>query len=194
MIFKGKFKKVQPNMGGEISAQIIGLIDDVKSAPPQLGSLCGVLPGKSFKTSKLSNINRHQHGQRFIFASFHGDTDGLATIPVVTAVKKYMTLLTSDESAVAWHRSSTLSTAAVFGMDANTYKVHNEGKRQGVSTCETFCDNEIANCWGLVSLPQMNFGGQILLNLLHQMSRWPYLSWTQTSTQRIMLEHFYSHN
>ena len=149
---KESSKKCSQTWGGEISAQIIGLIDDVKSAPVAAGDLFVVCcQEKVSKTSKLSNIKpAHQHGQRFIFASFHGDTDGLATIPVVSAVKKYMTLLTSDESAVAAGiGSAPCPPLLVFGMDANTYKVHNEGKRQGViDFAKHLAAMNIATCWG----------------------------------------------
>ena len=149
---KESSKKCSQTWGGEISAQIIGLIDDVKSAPIAAGDLFVVCcQEKVSKTSKLSNIKpAHQHGQRFIFASFHGDTDGLATIPVVTAVKKYMTLLTSDESAVAAGIGpAPCPPLLVFGMDANTYKVHNEGKRQGViDFAKHLAAMNIATCWG----------------------------------------------
>ena len=47
---------------------------------------------------------------KFLLASFHGDTNGLATIPVVTAVKNFAMKEASDRYML-------------FGMDANTYVV-----------------------------------------------------------------------
>ena len=49
-------------------------------------------------------------GRGFVFASFHGDTNGLATIPVVGAVHDYVQRPTS---ALTGH-------TFVFGLDANT--------------------------------------------------------------------------
>ena len=48
--------------------------------------------------------------QTYVLASFHGDTDGLATVPVV----KTMAQLLAKQPAGTRH---------VFGMDANTYAV-----------------------------------------------------------------------
>ena len=48
--------------------------------------------------------------QTYVLASFHGDTDGLATVPVVKA----MSQLLAKQLAGTRH---------VFGMDANTYAV-----------------------------------------------------------------------
>ena len=49
-------------------------------------------------------------GNRIMFASFHGDTNGLATIPVLAAVYKHAVTKRPD------HR-------LLFGMDANTYEI-----------------------------------------------------------------------
>jgi hypothetical protein len=49
----------------------------------------------------------HVDGTRYLFASFHGDTNGLLTIPVVTAVHDYAKKAHADRKLV-------------FGMDANT--------------------------------------------------------------------------
>ena len=61
-----------------------------------------------------------------------------------------MTLLTSDESAVAAGiGSAPCPPLLVFGMDANTYKVHDEGKRQGViDFTKHLAMMNIATCWG----------------------------------------------
>ena len=45
---------------------------------------------------------------KYILASFHGDTNGLATIPVVNMIYHYATLKQPDSKLL-------------FGMDANTY-------------------------------------------------------------------------
>ena len=57
-------------------------------------------------------------GRPIIFASFHGDTDGLATLPALTAV----------HAIVQKHAPAPL----VFGLDANTYLKGKPGKQLGV--------------------------------------------------------------
>ena len=84
--FQGKVQKVQRgNMGREISAQIIGLIDDVKSFNRSWGSLCGVLPGKSFKNIE---VIKHQ-----------------TCSPTRTAVLLHRSMVTR----MAWRRSCSYS-------------------------------------------------------------------------------------
>ena len=56
-------------------------------------------------------------GRRFLIASFHGDTNGLATIPVLDAVHRQQQVMPRHE--------------LVFGLDANTYAAGSES-RQGV--------------------------------------------------------------
>ena len=56
----------------------------------------------------------------YVFASFHGDTNGLATKPVTAALHDY---LKGPTSKLAAH-------ALVFGLDANTYKVKRDGYQQ----------------------------------------------------------------
>jgi hypothetical protein len=54
-----------------------------------------------------------------VLASFHGDTDGLATLPVLEAV----------HAVVLAHPDHVL----VFGLDANVYLKPNGTKQQGLS-------------------------------------------------------------
>ena len=62
-----------------------------------------------------------KQGVPLVIASFHGDTNGLATKPVLTAVLKAM----ASDSKLAGHR-------LIFGMDANTYENAKPGKQQDV--------------------------------------------------------------
>ena len=51
----------------------------------------------------------------------------------------------ADDGGVA----SPCSPLLVFGMDANTYKVHDEGKRQGViDFTKHLATMNILTCWG----------------------------------------------
>lgn len=69
----------------------------------------------------LAITAKSKHGIPFVVASFHGDTNGLATKPVVSAVLKAM----ASDSKLAGHR-------LIFGMDANTYEHAKPGKQQDV--------------------------------------------------------------
>ena len=63
------------------------------------------------------------NGRQLLLCSFHGDTNGLASVPVVRAVKKASDRLGGE------HR-------LVFGLDANTYKA----RREGVQNVLAFAD------------------------------------------------------
>jgi len=54
-------------------------------------------------------------GQQYLLASFHGDTDGLATAPTLAAVSAYA--------------ATTPEYALIFGLDANTYSKAKAGKQ-----------------------------------------------------------------
>ena len=60
------------------------------------------------------------HGNKFLLASFHGDTDGLGTSPTVAAVCALAATLPDY--------------TVVFGLDANTYQKPKAGKQAGVAT------------------------------------------------------------
>ena len=73
-------------------------------------------------------------GNRFILASFHGDTDGLATIPVIRAVVEY-----------ALKQDAVL----VFGLDANAYNKFKKGKQLDVREFnKEFRSLALTSCFG----------------------------------------------
>ena len=73
-------------------------------------------------------------GRSYLLASFHGDTNGLATLPVLAAVHALAQLLPS-------HR-------LVFGLDANTYE-HGSGSKQSVVEFgQDFVSKGYSSCWG----------------------------------------------
>ena len=77
-------------------------------------------------------------GKSYLLASFHGDTNGLATIPVVRAVKDvFESSLTSEDRFI-------------FGMDANTYEKVSSPEYQDVTEFAKFFVNEakLTSCWG----------------------------------------------
>ncbi len=73
-------------------------------------------------------------GDRYLIASFHGDTNGLATKPVVEAVNAIVP---------AGH-------TLIFGLDANTYEQGKPGKTQDVSEFAQFFSSQLhlTSCWG----------------------------------------------
>lgn len=83
----------------------------------------------------LAVTAQSKHGIPFVIASFHGDTNGLATKPVLSAVLKAM----ASDSKLAGHR-------LIFGMDANTYEKAKPGKQQDVLDFgEHYVKNGVSN-------------------------------------------------
>ena len=73
-------------------------------------------------------------GRGYLLASFHGDTNGLATLPVLAAVHALAQRMPS-------HR-------LVFGLDANTYETGSK-KLQGVAGFgKDFVSKGYSSCWG----------------------------------------------
>jgi len=78
------------------------------------------------------------HGIPFVVASFHGDTNGLATIPVVNAMVEAM----GNDAELVSHR-------LVFGLDANTYEHAKPKKQQDVLEFATsYNEHGLTSCWG----------------------------------------------
>eukprot|EP01038_Epipyxis_sp_PR26KG_P006408 gene6408-8819_t len=72
---------------------------------------------------------------KYLLASFHGDTNGLATIPIVSAIHSY---------ALSKHPECKL----LFGMDANTYR-NPEQDQQGVTEFGNFfTEKKLNSCYG----------------------------------------------
>lgn len=85
----------------------------------------------------------NKYGLNLVVASFHGDTNGLATKPVVDATVKAMKSMPSLKD----HR-------LVFGMDANTYEHAKPGDQQDVlEFAASVVDHGLTSCWGDVPNP-----------------------------------------
>lgn len=78
--------------------------------------------------------------RRYLLASFHGDTNGLATLPVLDAVHKFA--LTMPD-----HR-------LVFGLDANTYEIGSSSKQGVAEFASAFVAAGYSSCWGDSPNPQ----------------------------------------
>ena len=78
-------------------------------------------------------------GQKYVIVSFHGDTNGLATIPVLAAVHKTM----AESGAYGDHE-------LIFGLDANTYETVGPKKdKQDVGEFgQYFVSLRYSSCWG----------------------------------------------
>jgi len=73
-------------------------------------------------------------GRKYLLASFHGDTNGLATLPVLAAV--HALAQTMPERSL------------IFGLDANTHTVHSSAKQGVVGFAEAFRASGYSSCWG----------------------------------------------
>jgi len=92
----------------------------------------------------LAITAQSKYGIPFVIASFHGDTNGLATKPVLDAVVKAM----AGDSKLLSHK-------LVFGMDANTYENAKPGKQQDVLDFgRNYVSHGLTSCWGDVPNPK----------------------------------------
>jgi hypothetical protein len=81
----------------------------------------------------VSNSDGSEH---YMLSSFHGDTNGLATIPVTTAVHNTKTSHFADH-------------ILIFGLDANTYEHATPGKTQDVlEYAKSYVKLGLTSCWG----------------------------------------------
>jgi len=75
-------------------------------------------------------------GNKYLMASFHGDTNGLATVPVVKAVLAAQAKLKGGYQLI-------------FGLDANTHEKGVPGKIQGMQEfAEFYVSAGLTSCWG----------------------------------------------
>ena len=72
---------------------------------------------------------------KYLMASFHGDTNGLATIPVLAAVRAYASLRHPD-------------CKLLFGMDGNTYSTPDEDQLGVAAFAEFYGKENLNSCYG----------------------------------------------
>lgn len=103
-------------------------------------------PGVDIPVAKgdiLAITTTSMDGVPFVVASFHGDTNGLATKPVLDAILKTM----KDDSELVSHQ-------LVFGLDANTYEHAKPKKQQSVVDWGKHVVKQgLTSCWGDVPNP-----------------------------------------
>lgn len=74
-------------------------------------------------------------GTKYLLGSFHGDTNGLATKSIVSAIHAYASSIKTDHKLI-------------FGLDANTY-ANPDSDQQGVKDfAEFFADKKLNSCYG----------------------------------------------
>ena len=117
LLKRGKYKDVE-----EVTSFILNEINKSIPVPIANGDLNAI---------KAVNI---EDNMKYIFASFHGDTNGLATIPIVTAVHKYS--LINPEYKL------------LFGLDANTYKSPDNDQQGMVAFAEFYTSIKLNSCYG----------------------------------------------
>lgn len=131
LLQKGKFMDVVEVTSGAMEQLQAFSQTNKKEVPVSIGDLI-VLTTTHKKT-----------GTKYILASFHGDTNGLATIPVVDAVRQFAIDKYADHKLL-------------FGMDANTYSKP-EADQQGVENfAKHYSAMGLNTCWGKIPDP-INF-------------------------------------
>lgn len=117
---------------GGVNKELTSLV--AASFPSEKGQKAPVAKG-----DVVAVTAEHKSGVPMLLASFHGDTDGLATIPALDAL---LTARTSEPDLAA-HR-------IVFGLDANTYEFPKKGKQQSVLEFgAAFAVRKMGSCWDI---------------------------------------------
>ena len=107
----------------EVTADVLAELGTSKKVPIANGDLIAVTAIKV------------DDGSRYLLASFHGDTNGLATIPVLRAMHQYASTKQPGHKLL-------------FGMDANTY-ARPESDQQGVVDFADFYRSmRLNSCYG----------------------------------------------
>jgi hypothetical protein len=122
LLKKGKFRDVK-----EVTEEVLKEFDVAKSKNVSVPIAKGDL--------LTLTATDAADGTKYLLASFHGDTNGLATIPVVTAMHNYAVSKRPDHKLL-------------FGMDANTY-AKPESDQQGVVEFANFYRGlKLNSCYG----------------------------------------------
>jgi len=112
---------------GEITDQVTNSFPEDVKVPVSKGDILAI-----------KAVNVLDNNLQLVVAAFHGDTNGLATVPVLDAVVKAMK--TSPELS---------DHGLIFGLDANTYENTPNAKKQNVMDFGTHYQKYgLASCWG----------------------------------------------
>jgi len=109
-------------MGSEVTEEVVALLDDKGKKGVATGDV-------------LALTAKSAAGDEYVIASFHGDTNGLMTKPVLDAVAGYF--------------KTTSGKQLIFGLDANTYENGVEGEKQDVlDFAKRYKTYGFSSCWG----------------------------------------------
>ena len=109
----------------EVTSEIMKQFES-KDIPLENGDLYAILA-----TTNLPGI----HKKKYLLASFHGDTNGLATIPVLDAVLKYASINLTNHKLI-------------FGMDANTYEFPHSDQQGVTAFAHYYRSKKLNSCYG----------------------------------------------
>jgi hypothetical protein len=124
LLKKGKFRDVS-----EVTTEVLEQLDSSKQVPIANGDLLAV------------TCIGAEDGTKYLLASFHGDTNGLATVPIVAAMHKYAISKRPDH-------------ILLFGMDANTYNKPESDQQGMVQFAEFYRSMKLNTCYGLTPDPE----------------------------------------
>jgi len=113
-----------------------GVLDITEEVLVTLGQLGNGKTKRSYVHGDLIACTlQDKEGVMFLLASFHGDTNGFSTKPIIEAIHK------TAETSYPNHK-------LIIGLDANTYKVHSD-QHQGVDDFQDFLESaHMTSCWG----------------------------------------------
>ena len=107
----------------EVTNEVLKELDTSKDVPLAKGDLMA-----------LTAVDEEDN-TKYLLASFHGDTNGLATIPIVTAMHQYAVTKLPDHKLL-------------FGMDANTYAKPEEDQQGVVEFAQFYRSKSLNSCYG----------------------------------------------
>lgn len=122
LLKKGKYREVR-EVTSEVLKELSNQSSSSKPAPVMKGDLLALAVVDATDLKK------------YILASFHGDTNGLATIPIVSAVYSYAVNQLPDHKLL-------------FGMDANTYAKPESDQQGVVDFGKFFKSKKLNSCYG----------------------------------------------
>ena len=124
LLQKGKFRDVT-----EVTNDVLKELDSTKQVPIANGDLLAVTAVDT------------EDGTKYLLASFHGDTNGLATIPIVSAMHSYAVMKRPDHKLL-------------FGMDANTYRNPEDDQQGVIDFAKYYTSIKLNSCYGQTPNPE----------------------------------------
>jgi hypothetical protein len=133
----------------DVTEQVIGILKNSSTAQQQHDVTTKKKSSTSTTTSTVPvedgdllvvRATSSENNNVVLIASFHGDTDGLATIPVLGAIHEF-----AQQNHIEY---------LLFGLDANAYEKPKPGKQLNVlDFSQKFRELGMTSCWGLSPNP-----------------------------------------